>query len=478
MTLDEALGVLEADMDPSAAEPYIRVAAEYLRASAERSCPKPVPFDPAHLLNLTAEPPPAEGRPFEDVLAQVANVFVPNSNWLYHPRCMGHQVSAPLPAAIWAESITAALNQSVAVQEMSPLFTGIETGLIRWMAGLAGFGSTAGGVFTSGGTEATFTALLSARAAAFPDAWEAGVGNRAAVVITAEHSHYSVARAVAELGLGARNCLALPSSLFREEPDKLAAEIDRLLQEGRTVVAVVATAGSTAAGRFDDLQAIGAVCAERSLWLHVDGCHGASALLSPVHRHRLRGLEQATSLSWDPHKMMLLPLSASVVLVRDERLLEAAFAQRAPYLFHGGTGRVLDQGIRSFQCSRRADAFKLWIALQRYGTEVFGLLYDHLCATAAAIANAIRRRSDFELSSEPECNILCFRYVGDGRRAENELDGLNSRLRRELNNSGVGWITAARLNGRQVLRITVMNPRTRVEDGEAVLEAIAGLAKA
>ena len=477
MTLDEVLAMLAADMDVCAAEPYIRVAADYLRASAESDRPKPVPFDGDQLLNLVAEPPPAEGRPVDDVLAQVAEELIPNCNWLYHPRSMGHQVSAPLPAAIWAESITAALNQSIAVQEMSPVFTGIETGLVRWMARLAGFGSGAGGVFTSGGTEATFTALLAARASVLPEVWEAGVGNASAVVITGEHSHYSVARAVAELGLGAKNCLALPSSSFREDPDRLALELDRLASEGRTVMAIVATAGSTTTGRFDDLQAVGALCAKRSIWLHVDGCHGASALLSEHHRHRLRGLELATSLSWDPHKMMLLPLSASVVLVREERLLEAAFAQRAPYLFHGGTpGRVADQGIRSFQCSRRADAFKLWIALQRYGTGTFGLLYDHLCATAVAIAGLIRQRTDFALLNQPESNILCFRYVGNGGRSEAEIDALNTRLRQQLNNSGVGWITAARLEGRPVLRITVMNPRTRREDGEAVLNEIARLA--
>jgi len=477
MTLDEALSMLEADMDSCAAEPYVRLAADYLRTSADSVAAKPVPRDPEELARLVASPPPQQGRPIEDVLAQVATDFVPNCNWLYHPRYMGHQLSAPLPAAVWAEVIISALNQSLAVQEMSPVFTGLETSLVRWMAGLAGFGSAAGGVFTSGGTEATFTALLAARAAALPDAWETGVGNSAAVIVTGEHAHYSVARASAELGLGSRNCIALPRSSFKEQPARLAKELDRLSAEGRTVVAVVATAGSTTTGGFDDLEAVGSLCAERSIWLHVDGCHGASALLSARHRNRLCGMERATSLSWDPHKMMLLPLATSAVIVRDERLLESAFAQRAPYLFHAGRGgRVLDQGLRSFQCSRRADAVKLWIALQRYGTEVFGLLYDRLCATAAGIAEAVMRRSDFECCSQPESNILCFRYVGDRSRTDPELDGLNSRLRKELNSTGTGWITLARLDGRQVLRITVMNPRTRPEDGEAVLVTIARLA--
>jgi L-2,4-diaminobutyrate decarboxylase len=344
------------------------------------------------------------------------------------------------------------------------------------MADLAGFGPSAGGVFTSGGTEATFTALLAARAAALPDAWEEGVPATAAAVVTGEHAHYSVGRAVAELGLGSRNCRVLPAEAFREHPEQLARELDRLTLEKRIVMAVVATAGSTASGRFDDLEAVGRICSERSIWLHVDGCHGASALLSPLHRRRLCGLERASSLSWDPHKMMLLPLATSVLLVKDERLLAGAFAQRAPYLFQGWAGdRVWDQGVRSFQCSRRADVLKLWIALQRYGTDAFGLLYDHLCQTAREIFEDALRRPEFEVWEPPECNIFCFRYVGEETRSGAELDELNLRLRRKLNSSGIGWITSARLKGRQVLRIAVMNPRTRPEDGEALLEAISEL---
>ena len=470
--LDELLDMIEQDMQPSAAEPYIRLAAQYLNMSRSGEQAKPVAQDPEALLQLLAESPPEEGRTAAQVTERLQRDLLPNSNWLYHPRCLGHQVSAPLPAAVWTEPIIGALNQSLAVWEMSPMATVLETRLLRWMAGLAGFGPAAGGVFTSGGTEATFTALLAARAAAMPDAWEKGVGAGAAV-ITGEHAHYSVARAAAELGIGSRNCIALPSTAFREDPARLANELDRLHADGRAVMAVVATAGSTATGRFDDLEQVGRLCGERSVWLHVDGCHGASALLSTRHRDRLKGLDKASSLSWDPHKMMFLPLATGALLVRDERLLEGAFSQHAPYLFHGqAAARVWDQGVRSFQCSRRADVLKLWVALERYGTTAFGLLYDHLCETAAAIYGAVRRRAVFEAGPEPECNILCFRYVGDGTLNDTELDALNAQMRRRLNNSGHGWITGARLEGREVLRMTVMNPRTRLHDGEAILDAL------
>ena len=214
-------------------------------------------------------------------------------------------------------------------------------------------------------------------------------------------------------------------------------------------MAVVATAGSTATGSFDDLDAIGRLCDARGAWLHVDGAHGASALLSAAHRGRLRGVERARSLAWDPHKMMLMPLASGVVLFRDERDLDAAFAQRAPYLFHGAEGeRSPDQGKRSFQCSRRLDALKVWVALQRHGAAGIGALYDRLCAAARALHAAIGTRGTFEALHEPESNILCFRFVGDGTLGPASLDALNLRLRETFNRSGEGWITTTLLGGK------------------------------
>jgi L-2,4-diaminobutyrate decarboxylase len=324
-----------------------------------------------------------------------------------------------------------------------------------------------------GGTEATFTALLAARAAALPNAWKEGVGARPPVVLHGEHAHYAVARAVGALGLGTDAAVAIPSAGFRMDVAALESELHRQAERGRKVMAVVATAGSTATGSFDDLDAVGRLCEGRGLWLHVDGAHGASALFSPAHRERLRGVERARSLAWDPHKMMLMPLSAGVVLVRNERDLDAAFAQRAPYLFHGAEGeRSPDQGKRSFQCSRRLDALKVWVALQRYGAAGIGALYERLCGAARALHAAIRVREGFEALHEPEANILCFRWVGDGSLDPARLDALNLRLRETFNRSGEGWITTTVLGGKRVLRVTLMNPRTAGGDLLRVLDGL------
>jgi L-2,4-diaminobutyrate decarboxylase len=478
MTNDYPRAELEADMSADAAALFTALATDYLTDTRTGDGPVSTSRSAAELAARFDEPMPRDGSPLAAVVARLPDEVIPHCNHLYHPRYAGHQVSAPLPAAIWTESLTAALNQSLAVAEMSPTGTALEHRVIRWMCELVGYDEQAGGTLTSGGTEATFTALLAARSASIPDVWAEGVGAEPPVVVCGEHAHYAVARAVGELGLGMRNAVAVPSREWRMDVDALRATLDQLREAGRRVMAVVATAGSTATGSFDDLEAIGRLCEERDLWLHVDGAHGASALLSERHRERVRGIARARSIAWDPHKMMLLPLSAGVVLVRDERDLDSAFSQRAPYLFHGGQGeRVRDQGVRSFLCSRRADVLKLWVAFQRYGSRGIGAVYDRLCDVASAMHDQLVAHPAFEPVHRPDCNILCFRWIGDGTLSDAELDEANRDLRERYNRSGEGWITATNLGGRRVLRVTIMNARTDENDVAAIIAGLDAEAK-
>lgn len=456
-----ALHALEEDTSAAAGELFVNLVAEYFAATRTGTGQVSTPRDAGELAARFADALPAQGTPLDEIVKRLALDVVADANRLMHPMSLGHQVAAPLPAAVWSESLIGALNQSAAIWEMSPTATVIETQLMRALAALVGWGEEAGGTFTSGGTEATFTALLAARARVMPDAWEHGVGDNPPVVLCGEHSHYSVTRAVAELGLGVRRAIAVPSRAWRMDILALRELLDLLAARGTPVMAVVASAGTTATGSFDDLSIIGPLCEERGIWLHVDGAHGASAIVSPAHRHRVRGLHYARSLAWDAHKMMLMPLAAGMLLVRDEADLAQAFAQDAPYLFHGAHGeRAWDQGIRSFQCSRRADAIKVWVAIQRYGMDGIAAIYDWLCESALSLHELIQARGDFVAMHEPEANILCFRWVGDGSLKEEALDALNLDLRARYNRGGHGWITTTVLGERRALRVTVMNPRT------------------
>ena len=475
---DPLLAELDRDQGRESGALFLDLIARYLAESTSGDAPVATRLSPEVLAERFDEPMPATGKPLEEVLQRIEREIVPEVTRLVHPMYMGHQVSAPLPASIWVEALISAFNNSTAVQEMAPPTTMIEHRLVRWMGDMVGWDGGSGGTLTSGGTEATFTALLAARAAVMPDAWETGVGPNPPVVVYGEQCHYAVTRAVGQLGLGLRNAIPIPTREYKMDTVALVETLDRLQREDRAVMAVIATAGSTPTGSFDDLEAVGRLCETRGIWLHVDGAHGATALFSERHRHRVWGIHRARSLAWDPHKTMLLPLSAGMVLLREERELENAFLQGAPYLFHQRqNAKVWDLGPRSFQCSRRADALKVWLVLQRYGSAMIGQLYDRLCETTASLHQMVSGHRAFQAIHRPEGNILCFRYVGDGHRNDEALDQLNFELRQRYNRTGEGWLTMTVLDGRRVLRTTIMNPRTTESHLARLLEGLEGVGR-
>ena len=174
----------------------------------------------------------------------------------------------------------------------------------------------------------------------------------------------------------------------------------------------------------------------------------------------MNGIERARSIAWDPHKGLFLPLAAGMLLVRDERELTAAFTQQAPYLFtQADDAQAWDTGPRSFQCSRRADVLKLYVALERYGADALAALYDRSCRMARAMYNSVEAHEDFTTLHEPESNILCFAWTPKGVPTT-QLNEMTDLLRERYNRSGRGWITVTTLGKQRVLRITVMNART------------------
>jgi L-2,4-diaminobutyrate decarboxylase len=465
---------LEADFSPEAGRLFVDLIARYTARARAGHGPVSSWLGPTELAARFAEPLPRNPRPLAEVAARLEGDIVAGANRLLHPMYLGHQVPPPLPAAAWADAVISAVNNSLPVAEMSPTATAVERQVVRWMCQLVGWGETSGGAFTSGGTEATFTALLAARASLLPDAWEHGVGVERPAVVYGEQAHYAVTRAIGMLGLGLSAGIPVPTRNHRTDPGALDDVLQRLSSQGRRVMAVVATAGSTPTGAFDDLELIGEICDAHQVWLHVDAAHGGSALFSARHRDRLRGIARARSVAWDPHKLMLVPAGAGVVLTRQEQDLDHAFSQRAPYLFHprGAGERTVDQGVRSFQCTRRADAVKVWVALQRYGADGMGAIYDRLCALTRTLYRLTSERPEFIPLHEPEGNILCFRWVGGAGLTEAARDELNRTLRERYNASGRGWITSTVLEGRRVLRVTLMNPFTEERHLGALLDGL------
>lgn len=400
------------------------------------------------------------------------------SHHLHHPRYVGHQCSVPLPLTALLGAVSDLLNNGSAVYEMGPVNTAMERALARWFAGLAGFDPVAAdGVWTHGGSAGNLTALLAARQAAAPnDVWEEGYRAPGELcVVTSSQAHYSVRRSAQVLGLGGRSVVAVAvDERFRMRPEALAASLDRLKGEGRTVIAVVASAGSTATGAIDPLEPIAEACADRGVWLHVDGAHSGAHLVSDRLRPALRGIGRADSLVVDAHKMMMVPALATLVLFRDGQRSYETFSQEASYLFDRSARlEWYNTAHRTLECTKRMLGLKLYLALEVLGTDFFAAFVERMHDLALRFADALEARPGWQLAVRPEGNIVCFRYAPD--RLE-DPDGFQSRVREVVIREGSFYLVKTSLHGRTWLRTTLINPLTTESDLEALLDRVEALA--
>jgi L-2,4-diaminobutyrate decarboxylase len=434
---------------------------------------------------LTYEEPDAMARSWEGRfgagpttdLADLLPEILARSIDLFHPRFVGHQCTTSLPLAALGGLAGEFLNNGSAIYEMGQVNVAMERNLIRWMAGLAGWGEGADGVFTGGGSAGNLTALLAARqAAAEGNVWSGGVGSEPPLaVLVSEQCHYSVRRSAAIIGLGEDAAVPVAvDSRFHMTPEGLAEAYEGAVRSGRRPIALVANACSTATGSYDDLEAAAAFARDRGLWLHVDGAHGAGALLSPKYRPLLRGLDGADSFIWDAHKNMLIPALVTGVVFREGRRSYEAFSQKASYLFEKEAQEEwYNYAHRTLECTKTMMGLRLFVSLAAYGTEFFGGYVTAMYDLARDFAGLLREAGDFEVAVEPESNIVCFRFL---KKSEADLDGLQKRIRRSLLEKGSFYIVQTELRGRHWLRCTLINPRTTISDLEALLSEIRSLA--
>jgi L-2,4-diaminobutyrate decarboxylase len=454
--------------------------AEYLLAARKgEMAVLPAPA-PRMLADRHEQAPPADPAPDPvKCLCDRAQELIQQGIHLQHPGYVGHQVGAPLPAASLAELVAGVFNQSMAVYEMSPSATPIERQTAQWLCNLVGWPKEADGVFTSGGSLGNLTALLVARNHATGGAaWEKGMRSGPPLtILVSEHAHYSVARSAGILGMGQDNVIRVPvDRQFRMDSAALAECYRAAMAAGKKVMAVVASAGTTATGSFDPLREIGEFCRAQGVWFHVDGAHGASVLLSPKYRSLADGIELADSVIWDAHKMLFMPNLATALLFRQGSHGYEAFTQEASYLFGRNGLPEYDLALRTIECTRQMQAWKLWISFQLYGARGLGALVTQKLDLARTFAARLRAQPDFELLVEPMCNILCFRHIPEGAKRETSnlamLNEHQAKVRQRVLASGKFFLVQTRFGEGLYLRCTLMNAHTTGPDLERLLELI------
>jgi aromatic-L-amino-acid decarboxylase len=329
-----------------------------------------------------------------------------------------------------------------------------------------GFPATMG-AFTSGGTISNMTALAAARERALPGSRQDGLSGRRVAVYCSAEVHYSITRAIELLGIGSANLRDSPiDASHRMRPGALADAIDRDIADGVVPVAVVATAGTTLTGAIDPIDEIADVCADRGIWLHVDGAYGLPAAAVPAAASRFRGLERADSCSVDAHKWLYLPKACGVVLVRDADALTRAFAHEEGYLPH--QRHELHAVDITLEYSRPFRALKLWLAFRAHGAPQFRQAIERNLREAELLYRTVQHTEDFEnLPGLPQLSIVPFRHTPPGVE---DLDAHNEALGRAIQADGRIYLASALIDGEVWLRPCFVNFRTIDEDVLAIVE--------
>ncbi|MGE3975056.1 MAG: aspartate aminotransferase family protein [Bdellovibrionales bacterium] len=425
-----------------------------------------------------------ENSSFENKLQKISETFLQYSNRLHSTHYLGHQVASSIPLAALGELLGTMMNQATGIFEMSPFSATAERTMIEALIPYVGWKvGESDGILTHGGSLANLTALLSARNIQIPQSWSYGLQNEklTPMIAVSREAHYCVKRSGAIMGLGEKNILTLETdSKRRIDPEKARAQILKARAEGNNVFCIVGTSGATPIGSFDPLHDLAAIAKEVGAWLHVDGAHGGGLLMSSKYRKLLSGIEKCDSLVWDAHKMMFVPALSTFVLYKTKEASYRALQQDAPYLFDKADQPTLeyDSAVRTMECTKRAMVMGVWTVWSVYGPKIFELMVDQVCQLSQKAYEYLNEQEDFEPLHEPECNILCFRFlskrVGEDEQKRSLLQKL---IRRQLLQDRKFYITATVLNGEHCLRVVFMNPQATEQDFKELCAEVRQIAK-
>jgi L-2,4-diaminobutyrate decarboxylase len=382
--------------------------------------------------------------------------------------------------------IISAFNQSMDSWDQAPAASMIEQALCDRLCEFYGFDGHADATFTSGGTMSNFMGLLLARDKYSQQHFnwniqQDGLPPQASKfrVICSEHAHFSISQSASILGLGQNAVVKINRGEFEEEVNSLEATIKQLLSEDLLPIAYVTTAGTTDFGTIGAIGDLAACASHYGLWTHVDAAYGGALMFSEKHKHKLRGIEKADSVTIDFHKLFYQPVSCGVFMVKDKSSFDF-IRLHADYLNPESNEElgILDLVYKSIQTTRRFDALKPFIALQHIGVKKFGEMLDYTIDLADAVSDAIVGNSRFELAYKTPINAVVFRYLPMQPLSEVETDALNNSVKTKLLLLGKAIIGQTTVNKRAFLKFTLLNPATSIQDVNLLLTEIAELGTA
>ncbi|NER17752.1 pyridoxal phosphate-dependent decarboxylase family protein [Spongiivirga citrea] len=396
---------------------------------------------------------------FKDVLMKAT---VP----IDHPRHLAFVPASPTRSAIMFDLVTSAssIHGAYWMEGAGGIFA--ENEAMEWLVSLTGLPKGAFGVFTSGGTAANLSAMVTAR-----EFWrskdERHIGKKA-LMITSIGAHSSL-KAMARV-IDA-DVLLIPSE---EEltGQQLQKTIDNLTTNQRErLFAVVATGGTTNAGIIDDLSGIAEVCKKENVWFHVDAAYGGGALAAPSVRHLFNGIEQADSITIDPHKWLFSPYDCGAIIYKNPDLAKKAHKQEGSYLeiFKDEGARGFNPADYQIQLTRRVRGLPLWFSLAMHGTDKYSWAVECGIKLAKQAGEMIDTKDHVELVRQPSLSCVLFRRKGWGPDDYRNWTYKNHK-------EGLALVTPTKFKKgndfETVARFCFINPDTTKDDIQLILDTM------
>jgi len=448
-----------------------------------------------------------------DIITDLIENIAPHAVNVASPYFIGHMTSAIPFFMVHLKTITAALNQNVVKLETSKVVSVLEKQVLAKIHRLIYNNSdefyschvqnvhTTLGCFLEDGTLANITALWVARNALLGQkdgftgvekeglyaAYKAHKIDRC-VVLVSKLGHFSIRKACGVLGIGSQNIIPLElNQNYQIDINMLRKTVkDLTSNHSKTkIMAIVGIAGATETGTLDPLYEIGEICREHNIYYHADAAWGGPTLMSEKYSHLLKGIELADSVTIDGHKQLYMPMTCGMVYFKSPTILDA-IQYFANYTNRPGS---VDLGIKSIAGSREANSLILHGALKIMGSQGYALLIEHGIETAREFANTIKKRSTFQIVTNPELNILTYRICPDyiqeklnktGKKETirinkilNETNRVVQRTQREAGNS---FVSRTKIKVKKfdeeivVLRSVIMNPMTNMKIINEILD--------
>lgn len=421
---------------------------------------------------------PDKGKGFEEVLKDTEKVIMPHLLRTWSTKYMPHLHSPVLTETICSELIISCFNDSMDSWDQGPAATELEESMVHGLCDMFGLGTEGSdGSFTSGGSQSNISAIIAARDwyCAKKFNWDVKMNGLPPEysklrLYTSEICHFSMDKASHILGMGYNAVRKIPvDSKCRVDVPAFERMVEEDVRAGLYPFCAVATLGTTDFGSIDDAIGMRRVCDKYGMHLHGDAAYGSGLMMSRTYRDRLKGTKVCDSVTVDFHKMFLLPISCSAILMRDGERLKC-FELHADYLNREEDEEdgYINLVGKSMQTTRRFDALKVYMAFQTRGLDGYTELMDIAVGNAMYFYQRIAKDPEFTAPVEPEISSVVF--------ALNAGDEVNKKVRRALLKEGI-VIGQTVKDGLVMLKFTLLNPNLTHDRIDEIIARIKALGK-